>query len=283
MRRVLLLLPLVLLLAAADPPAATPDDLVRRANDLLRAGDAAEAEKFYAAAEELTADPGLVAFNRAAVLFEQRNYRDAERHYDRVLEDAACPPDRAARAWYNRGTCLLNRGGSIDAYRAAVACFENALDSPAADPEVKDRAPHNLELAKLRWNEERKKNAKPEQQSPNDRPPPEEDRQPRPDPNKPGDGPEPDQTDGKTSAPKTGQQPQAQQQQKSDAKAAQGEKNVAANNPNLQAPEDKDEVQKLSPEDAREYMKEAARRRKRELHSLLETLYGPDRAGARDR
>jgi tetratricopeptide (TPR) repeat protein len=282
MRRALILLPLVLLLAAADPPVTPPDDLVRRANDLLRAGDATEADKLYAVAEELTADPGLVAFNRAAVLFEQKNYREAERHYDRVLEDAACPPDRAARAWYNRGTCLLNRGGSIDAYRAAVACFENALDSPAADPEVKDRAPHNLELAKLRWNEERKKNAKPEQQSPNDKPPQEQDQQSRPDQNKVGDGSEPDQNDGKAPAPKTGQQPRPTPQ-KGDTRPAPGDQNVAANNPNLQAPEDKDEPQKMSPEDAREYMREAAKRRKRELHALLETLYGPDRAGAKDR
>ena len=51
----------------------------------------------------------------------------------------------------------------------------------------------------------------------------------------------------------------------------------------LQSPADRDEVQKLSPDEAREYMKETAKRRKRELQSLLETLYGPDRAGARDR
>ena len=42
-------------------------------------------------------------------------------------------------------------------------------------------------------------------------------------------------------------------------------------------------MQKLSPEEAREYMKAAAERRKRELRALLETLYGPDRAGAQDR
>jgi tetratricopeptide (TPR) repeat protein len=277
-----------LFLAAAAPPMTdTPGELIRRANAALRAGDpdsVAIAAQLYDAAEERSTDPGLVAFNRAAVLFEQKNYSKAVRDYDRVLEDASCPPERAARAWYNRGTCLLNLGGNIDVYRSAIACFENALDNPAADQEVKDRAPHNLELAKLRWNEERKKAAKPEEESPNKRPPPEEDRQPRSDPEKSKGGLEPDgQELGDPGAQKTGPQPQPVPQTGTGAKPTQAEQNVAANNPNLQAPEDKDEVQKLSPEEAREYMKETAKRRKRELHSLLETLYGPDRAGAQDR
>ncbi|MBN9121044.1 MAG: tetratricopeptide repeat protein [Planctomycetes bacterium] len=281
------LLPLaffLLALAAAPPRADTPDEVVRRANEALRAGNVEEANELYAAAEERTTDPGLVAFDRAAVLFEQKNYREAERHYDRVLEDASCPPERAARAWYNRGTCLLNRGGSIDVYRAAIACFENALDVPAADQEVRDRAPHNLELAKLHWNEERKKAAKPEEESPNKKPPHEEDKQPRPEPDKSQGGSDGGAEDaGSTAAQKAGQPPQPVPQPKGDARPGPMEHTAPAPNPNLQAPEDKDEVQKLSPEEAREYMKETAKRRKRELHSLLETLYGPERAGARDR
>src|SRR5262245_36296891 len=123
------LLPLAfgaLAVAAAPPQAESPDELIRRANAALRAGDTDSvglAAELYKAAEERTTDPGLVAFNRAAVLFEQKDYSKAVRDYDRVLEDAWCPPERAARAWYNRGTCLLNLGGSIDVYRSAIACF----------------------------------------------------------------------------------------------------------------------------------------------------------------
>lgn len=284
-RLAILPLSLACLLAAGPPQAEAPDELVRRANEALRAGDADTADKLYTAAEERATDPGLVAFNRAAVLFERGDYREAERHYDRVLDDAACPPDRAARAWYNRGTCLLHRGGTIEVYRAAIACFENALDSPAADQEVRDRAPHNLELAKLHWNKKRLEASKPEDVSPNEKPPPEEDRQPRPEQSKTDGGLDPNLVDdpGAPGAPKTGQQPQPVPQ-KGDAKSGPTEQgNVAANNPNLQAPEDRDEVQRLSPEEARAYMKEAAKRRKRELQSLLETLYGADRAGAQDR
>jgi hypothetical protein len=50
----------------------------------------------------------------------------------------------------------------------------------------------------------------------------------------------------------------------------------------LQMIEDKDEVQQLSPEDARTYLQETAKRRKRELRALLDTLYGPTLPGVRD-
>ncbi len=285
-RFALVLLPLAFfLLAAAPAQGDSPDELVRRANAALRAGDTDTADQLYAAAEERTADPGLVAFNRAAVLFEQKNYPRAERYYDLVLDDAACPPERAARAWYNRGTCLLNRGGSIEVYRAAIACFENALDNPAADQDVKDRAPHNLELAKLHWNEERKKAAKPEEVSPNEKPPQEEDRQPRPEPDRSQGGLEPgaEGDPGPAGAQKVGQQPQPVPQPNGGAKPAPTDQTAPANNANLQVPRDEDEVQKLPPEEARAYMKETAERRKRELRALLKLLYDPDHADARDR
>src|SRR3954466_13149361 len=113
--------------------AAPPDDLVRRGNAALRAGDPGAAGKLFAAAEEHTADPGLVAFNRAAALFEQGEYRDAELHYLRALDDKAAPPDRRARALYNRGVCLGKRASDLPALRAAVSCFEQALDSGVLD------------------------------------------------------------------------------------------------------------------------------------------------------
>src|SRR5262249_53165635 len=94
LRLSLVLFPLsLLLLAAASPRAADPDELSRRANAAFLRGDTEEADRLYAAAEERTGDPGLVAFNRAAVLFQKEDFRDAEVHYARVLEDAACPPE----------------------------------------------------------------------------------------------------------------------------------------------------------------------------------------------
>src|SRR5438477_12953983 len=88
----------LILLAAAAPVSDSPNDLIRRANAAFLKGDGAAADALYAAAVERTGDPGLVAFNQAAVLFQKGEFYAAEVHYSRTLEDRACPPDRAARA-----------------------------------------------------------------------------------------------------------------------------------------------------------------------------------------
>jgi tetratricopeptide (TPR) repeat protein len=278
----LLLPPAAFLLVAAAPPAQqeSPEELVRKANDLFRAGNTEAADTLYTAAEERTTDPGLVAFNRAAIHFERKQYREAENLCDRVLEDAECPPERAAKAWYNRGTCLLNRGGSMSVYRSAIACFEHTLDNPAADEPLKADARHNLELAKLLWLEEAKKEKKQDPPSPNDNIPPEEKRPQKQDFEPKSGNPETPHIERNGGVqPKTGMQGI---EKKELPKQAQGE-NVGANNPNLTPIEDKQDVQQLSPEEARAYLKETSKWRKRQFHALLESLYGPDRGDVRDR
>jgi Tetratricopeptide repeat len=270
-----------LLLAAAPPQTVTPEELVRRANDALRAGDSEAAEKLYAAAEERTADPGRVAFNRGVLLFERGDYRAAELQYDRVLADAACPPERVAKAWFNRGTCLLHRGGSVSVYRSAIACFENAIDTTAADEPLKADARHNLELAKLLWLEEAKKEQKSDPPSPNSDIPPEESRQPQQEPER-----RPGESDGQPGheapggTPKVGPQPVPEK--KDGSPAGKSDQTQAGNNANLPVLDNASEVQNLSPEDARKYLKAISERRKRELRAMLETLYGPERVDVRD-
>ncbi len=280
-RRMNWLLPFAFLFVAAAAPLtqASPDELVRQANAALHAGNVETADSLYAQAEERASDPGLVAFNRAVILFERGQYRDAERHYDRVLADTACPPARAAKAWYNRGTCLLKRGKSLTIYRSAVACFEKTLDSPAADEPLKGDARHNLELAKLMWLEQAKKEQTPKPPSPNDTTPPEEKHAPQPG-QQPG---APELSHGQESPDGTTPSPSSQAVEQPDgSKSASSERTTARNNTNLPVPRDDAAVQSLSPDDARAYLKETSRRRKRELRALLETLYGPDRPDVRD-
>lgn len=271
------LLPFTFCLLAAQPPA---DELIRRANAAFQRGDTEAADALYAAAEERTGDPGLVAFNKAAVLFQRGEFRDAELHYIRVLDDKACPPDRAARAWFNRGTCLLRRGGSPGIYRSAVGCFERCLDLRPADEPLKADARHNLELAKLLWIEANRKAAKPENL--ND-PPPELDSQPPPqangsDPqgNTPEAGPG---ADGQKDTQPV-QQPTIGPTPKNGAN--QTDAKTAGNNPNLQPLKDDDKPQPLSPEDTREYLKRTEERLRKERQGMLRMLYGPDRLGVRD-
>src|SRR5688572_15489442 len=115
MNRAALFLTAAALVSAA--PADPPDELVRRGNAAFRSGDPFAAVKLYAAAGERTDDPGLVAFNAAAALFDQGEYREAELHYLRALDDRAAPPDRRAKALYNRGVCLVKRATDLPALR----------------------------------------------------------------------------------------------------------------------------------------------------------------------
>jgi tetratricopeptide (TPR) repeat protein len=257
--------------------------LIRRANAAFARDDRDEADRLYEAAEVLTADPGLVAFNRAAVLFQNEKYPDAAKHYLWVLNDAACPPERAARAWYNRGTCLLRQPGATAAvYRSAIACFERALDAEAADAPLKANARHNLELAKLLWNEARKKENK--QDSVNKELPPEDPRSepPRPPLGSEDPGGDPDRGEGGNGqqTPKSVPQPVAGAGQKAAPASAQAPAPGATGQ--VQPLEDAKDIQPLTPEETREHLRRTAERLRRDQQIMRMTLYGSERTGLHD-
>jgi len=263
------------LIAAA--PAPEPADTIRLANAAYLAGDLDRAESLYVAAEERTGDPGLVAFNRAAVQFQKGEFAAAEANYARVLEDAACPADRAARAWFNRGTCLLRRGTSVAVYRSAIACFDKCLDSAAADAPLKADARKNLELAKLLWIEANKKAAKPE--TPND-PAPEE--RPNEPPPATSNGKEPQDNPSGATGPKKETRPAPASAPMPKTDSTGGNDSQPVPGAALQPIPDDSQPQKLSPEDTREYLRRAELRLRDERRGLLRTLYGPPRPGVRD-
>lgn len=275
---------LVLLAGATPQMADSPEELIRRANAAYAARNLDEADRLYHAAEERTGDPGLIAFNRAAVLFANDEFREAELHYVRVLEDAACPPERAARAWYNRGTCLLRRGTSPAVYRSAIACFEHCLESPAADAPLQADARHNLELAKLLWNESRKSAAKTD--SPNENPPLEEQDPRHIPPRSPSASPEPGVTDPADanaggSSPQTVPQPITHPLTGPKSGTTQ-QPNQGGGAQNLQPLANAPQLQVLTPEDTREYLRRAAERIKKDRQDLWRTLYGKVPPGVRD-
>ena len=278
----LLLLPL---LSAATPPGSasgSPNDLIREANAAFLRGDTEAADQLYAAAEERTADPGLVAFNRGAVLFQREEYRAAEVHYARALDDRACPPERAVRAWYNRGTCLLRRGGDAGAYRSAIACFERCLELGTADESLQADARHNLELAKVLWAEANRKAAKPE--SPNSIPPEEQNEPPVVPPGMENQDPSGSDPGDRSTNP-NGARPN-RQQARAPAGPPGAQKDTTSqapgNNQALQVLPDQDKPVELSPEDARAHLKVAEDRGRRAKQAMLRALYGPDRPGVND-
>jgi tetratricopeptide (TPR) repeat protein len=262
-------------------PAREPgaDELIRRASALYLAGNTDEADRLYALAEEKTTDPGLVAFDRAAVLFQKGDYRAAELHYARVLADASCPPERAARAWYNRGTCLLKRGGSSSVYRSSIDCLERCLLAPAGEEPLKADARHNLELAKLLWNESRSKAGK-KNEGPNDQPKEDQPGDPQPPkqggmgPTEPGDTGEPKANQKSVVQPDTAPPP--------GAKPTPTQTRTPGSASEPQPLQDTSEVQALSPEDTREHLKRTAERLKKDRRDLWKALTGPERPGIMD-
>lgn len=180
-RRLLMLLLLSAVLVAAAPWAdVSADELTRAGNEAVARGDFEKAEEWYTAAEGVSADPGLVAFNKANALFHSDRFADAERHYTRALDDADAPPARRAAALYNRGVCLLKQGG-LQKLRSAIDSFDRCLALKPDDATLTADTRHNLELAKLLWAEARAKDAtKPRANDPPDNTPPE----PKPPPRK---------------------------------------------------------------------------------------------------
>ena len=137
------------LAALAAAPVLQPEDLVRQGNAAFERGDFAGAVEFYARAEERTADPGLIAFNEAAALYQLGRYRDAELRLRRCQEDAT--GNRRGRLLYNLGNCLVQeaRSRNPSRLREAINTYEQCLQQEGVEPELAADARHNLEVARL--------------------------------------------------------------------------------------------------------------------------------------
>jgi Ca-activated chloride channel family protein len=148
----------VLLVGTAALPDAEP--LVRDGNAAFAATDYDAAVGFYDQAGRSTADPGLVAFNRAAALYRLGRFAEAVACYRQCLEDDLAPAPRRARAHYDLGTALLKQSGatSPSLLRKAVQAFRACLAQPGLDPDLSADARHNLELAQLLWLKARAEN-----------------------------------------------------------------------------------------------------------------------------
>ena len=266
----------VTLFAAAVPnPDSTVDDMIRAGNEAYLRGDTTMADQLYRQAEQRTADPGLVAFNRAGLFFQAGNYREAELFYVRVLDDQAAPSKRRARAWYNRGVCLIHRGG-VSEYRSAIESFERclAIVTKSDDSLVTD-AQHNLELAKLLWNQSRAndKEVPPPNTPPKDSPP---ESPPKPkagdnEPTEPGDNPD---------AAKTKTKPDTQPVKAKPGQTPTPTGQKAVGKGNMAVLLDSVEKMDLSQEDARDYLRRIAERLEKDRRNSAAP--GPERPNVLD-
>jgi len=271
-------LPLALVIAGFVAGAAelqAPDELVREGNAAFERGDYAAAEALFSRAAEGAADPGLVAFNKAAAHYNEGRYRDAEVHLRRALSDAAISPERRGRSLYNLGNSLVQQAGENDVprLRAAIRTYELCLEEIGdGEPELLSDAAHNLELAKLLWARARAKSSEAQksvnEEEPKDSGPPPE---PKKEPNKEDDN-------GPGVEPKKGFVPKkVEDTGKADAKGNEVEsKEPPPGAGNLPVLKDEDELIPLSADDTRAYLRQAAERLRKERLNLRKQAALPE-------
>jgi tetratricopeptide (TPR) repeat protein len=255
-----------------------------------KAYQAEEAEDLFAAEQALrealsrTADPGRVAFHWGLLEYQRQHYREAELWFERVLADPECPRERLGRAWYNRGVCLLQRGGDASTFRLAIVCFQRALESGGLDAVRAADARYHLELAKQLWDEARRRD---DPQRRKHLPPSSDEELPGPHRSPPP----PDRT---TVASIPGDRPSQSSPSSSGLPPPSPQGSPSAESPpsqaaipqagagNLEPLRDTSTVQPLTPEDTLVYLRQTAERLKRDRQHLLRTLYGPARLDMRD-
>jgi tetratricopeptide (TPR) repeat protein len=271
-KRPAVLLALPLILSAAPPP----DDAVRAGNAAFRAGDPEAAVRAYASAEERTDDPGLVAFNEATALYQLGQYRDAEQHYRRALEDASTAGLRRPYGLYNLGNCLLQQASDRDRLRlrAATACYEQCLDLLPADDALVPDANHNLELARLLLS--RARSAAPDKSDPDD----DRDSMSRPEdppPSPVGDG----QSEPRPTEPRPGGNEKAPGTEKGPAPVPSNDAPPPGAG-NLPVLLDNDRPQHLAPEEVTAFLNKATERSRRDRLNKLQPLGGKGNDRDRD-
>lgn len=129
------------------------ESVLRAAEAAYHGGDFEQAAHLYSQALDGCEDVGHVVFNRAAALYELK--RDAEAAEDFGAVRHHSTGDRAAKACYNRGNCLLRRacGSSAEErltlLRAAIHEYETCLrQNGGRSASLESDARHNLALAK---------------------------------------------------------------------------------------------------------------------------------------
>ncbi len=230
-------------------PSPSPEELVRRGNTAYERGEFDQAVQAYQKAEQRTTDPGLVAFNKAAALYQLGRYREAELHYRCCLEDAM--GHRRAGALYGLGNALLQqspeRGAEVlpEAIRRYEECLRQEEHAVAAD------ARHNLELAKLLL----ARLPSPPSDHPDHQTNGSEDRPPMPDPPQ-GQNPGPTETGFGTPDSRADQQ---SVKRAADQDAIPTDQSPGGSGSRPPVP-DREELVPLSREDAEEHLKDAAER-----------------------
>jgi tetratricopeptide (TPR) repeat protein len=264
----------VFLLGAWWTPS--PEDLVREGNAAFLGGAYGSALDCYTQAEEKTTDPGLVARNKAAVLYKQGNYRAAELLYRCSLSDA--PEPRRTQVLYELANSLVRQGAdrNVAALEEAIGLYEECLERSDLDATWAMDIRHNLELAKLLWVQATSRPKKSQNEASNDQDSP---TPPPPDPRRGN------QTPGDASASPGAPDSQGDRvpvQADAARQPAPSNQTPAPGSGNLPPVPDSAELAPMTPEDAAAHLQQAAARIVRERQQHRQSMAKPPAPGVKD-
>lgn len=136
---------------AAWAQDASPQDLVRQANEQLRAGQYDEAIEKYKRAAELLPDAAEIAYNRAIGHYRKGDFENAKEQFITSLKTR--DPQLEAKAKFNLGNCayaaaLANKDHIPEAVEDLKSAILHYMDAIESNPEDKD-ARINIEMAQL--------------------------------------------------------------------------------------------------------------------------------------
>jgi hypothetical protein len=270
------------LAALGSAPVPDTEALLRQGTAAFERGDFAEAVTLFERAEPRATDPGLVAFNLASARYHlalaEGGSAAAFRECAALFRCCVGPGEpRRARALFGLGNCLLqSAGGSdVETLREAADCYQRCLRDRGADDRLRADARHNLQRARLLL-------AQSAADAPPDSSPSGDDKEPEPPPEEKNPG-EPDggEEAGAQGRPDPGATPMPAQLQP-------GEQPIPTDAPpapgkgTIPPVPDSAEPSPLSPPDAVEHLRRAARRIREERQAYRKGRQRSAPPGVRD-
>ncbi len=157
------------LACAAWAQDISPQELVLRANEQLRAGQYDEAIEIYKQAAELLPDAAEIAYNRAIGHYRKGDFENATEQFITSLKTR--DPQLEAKAKFNLGNCAYaaalakndNIPEAVEDLKSAILHYKDAIES---NPQDRD-ARINIEMAQLLMKDllDKQKQQEAEQQS----------------------------------------------------------------------------------------------------------------------
>lgn len=120
----------------------------RNGDKLYKEGKYAEAEQKYTSALKKTPDNNSLVYNKSNCQYQQKNYSEAEKAYDKVIRSKA-DIDLKTKAYYNQGNTHFNQ----QKYSNAIQDYRNSLKIKPDDVEAKK----NLSIALLKHKQQQQK------------------------------------------------------------------------------------------------------------------------------